>query len=43
MLVGEAEGVNTCKCNLYFKAVYQLQETRATKALGHNQMTTDVV
>ena len=23
-----------CKCNLYFKSVYQLQETRATKALG---------
>ena len=28
---------NKCKkkkCNLYFKSVYQLQETRATKALG---------
>ena len=23
-----------CKCNLYFKSVYKLQETRATKALG---------
>ena len=23
-----------CKCNLYFKSVYQLQETPATKALG---------
>ena len=22
------------KCNLYFNSVYQLQETRATKALG---------
>ena len=23
-----------CKCNLYVKSVYQLQETRATEALG---------
>ena len=27
-----------CKCNLYFKSVYQLQETRATKAT--NQLLT---
>ena len=26
--------IRVLKCNLYFKSVYQLQETQATKALG---------
>ena len=28
----ETHKCKKCKCNLYFKSVYQLQETRATKA-----------
>ena len=29
----EAKDAFSLKCNLYFKSVYQLQETQATKAL----------